>query len=75
MNLTAIFIVGIICWAIVELKNGPKGKKKDTMQQAQYQQDMEEVVQELRTLQDRVETLEKIVTDEKYQLKKEIDSL
>ena len=29
MNLTAIAIVALICWAIVELVNGPKGKKKN----------------------------------------------
>ena len=29
MNMTAIAIVAIVCWAIVELVNGPKGKKKE----------------------------------------------
>ena len=29
MNITAIAIVALVCWAIVELVNGPKGKRKD----------------------------------------------
>ena len=29
MNITAIAIVALVCWAIVELINGPKGKKKN----------------------------------------------
>ncbi len=35
----------------------------------------EELMAELESLRDRVETLEAIVTDEKYNLKKEIDQL
>ena len=35
----------------------------------------EEVYQELENLRSRVEVLERIVTDEKYNLKKEIDQL
>ena len=35
----------------------------------------EEVYQELESLRSRVEVLERIVTDEKYNLKKELDQL
>ena len=35
----------------------------------------EDVYEELDRLRERVEVLEKIVTDEKYQLKKELDQL
>jgi 16S rRNA A1518/A1519 N6-dimethyltransferase RsmA/KsgA/DIM1 with predicted DNA glycosylase/AP lyase activity len=35
----------------------------------------EEVYQELENLRSRVEVLERIVTDEKYSLKKELDQL
>ena len=33
MNITAIAIVAIICWAIVELTNGAKTKKKSKVSQ------------------------------------------
>ena len=65
MNITAIAIVAIICWAIVELTNGAKTKKKSKVSQ-QKETELEQQVTELK---ERVETLEKIVTDEKYDLK------
>ena len=70
MSFTPVAIVAIICWAIVELAN-TKYKKRNTMTQGE----VEKMTKALKDLQDRVATLEKIVTDEKYNLKKEIDSL
>lgn len=70
MNITAVAIVAIICWAIVEL-TGNKSKK----QSAKKDQDYEELQNTVNQLQERVATLEKIVTDEKYDLKREIESL
>ena len=74
MNMTAIAIVALVCWAIVELVNGPKGKKKDKNNTAQVNQtqDLERKVEAIR---ERIETLEKIVTDEKYDLNRQFDKL
>ena len=71
MNITAIAIVAIICWAIVELTNGAKTKKKSKVSQ-QKETELEQQVTELK---ERVETLEKIVTDEKYDLHSQFDDL
>ncbi len=68
MNITAVAIVAIVCWAIVELVNSrnKKGPKA---------QDLNALQQELAGLKDRVQTLEKIVIDENYDLKKQFDNL
>jgi phage shock protein B len=74
MNITAIAIVALVCWAIVELVNGTKGKKKDKKDAAQINitNDLEREVEAMR---ERIETLEKIVTDEKYDLNRQFDDL
>lgn len=71
MNLTAIVIVGIVCWAIVELVNGPRGKKSSKKDE----QKTTELEQQVLRLQDRIETLEKIVTDDKYELNRQFNDL
>ena len=71
MNITAVAIVGIVCWAIVELTNGSKAKKKNKVT---LQQDAE-LAQQVADLKARIETLEKIVTDEKYDLHRQFDDL
>ncbi|ALS99114.1 hypothetical protein [Lacimicrobium alkaliphilum] len=68
MNITAVAIVAIVCWAIVELVNS-RNKK------APKAQDLNALQQELAGLKDRVQTLEKIVIDENYDLKKQFDNL
>lgn len=70
MNMTAIAIVGIICWAIVEIVNSSKKKAKKVDTQAQ-----EKMQQDLLAMQERIEVLEKIVTDEKYDLHRQFDEL
>ena len=74
MNITAIAIVALVCWAIVELVNGPRGKKKDKKDanQINLTNDLEREVEAMR---ERIETLEKIVTDEKYDLNRQFDDL
>ncbi|MEO9946145.1 MAG: hypothetical protein ABJH28_15250 [Paraglaciecola sp.] len=74
MNLTAIIIVAIVCWAIVELVNGPKGKKKDKSNSKQAAA-TDELQRDIATMRERIETLEKIVTDEKYDLNRQFDDL
>jgi hypothetical protein len=71
MNLTAIAIVAIVCWAIVELTNGSKSKKKNKVD-SQLNDDLKQQVADLKV---RIETLEKIVTDEKYDLDRQFNNL
>ena len=76
MSWTAVFIVGLICWAIVEMTKGNKSaSKKDRGLISELQQEHEQLKAEIKTMAERLAVLEKIVTDEKYQLNKEFDSL
>jgi flagellar biogenesis protein FliO len=68
MNITAVAIVAIVCWAIVELVNSRNKKTPKA-------QDLNALQQELSGLKDRVQTLEKIVIDENYNLKKQFEDL
>lgn len=71
MNLTAVGIVALVCWAIVSLVNGPRSRKKDK----QEPQENRALEAELAALKERIEILEKIVTDEKYDLNKQFEDL
>lgn len=67
MDITAIAIVAIVVWGIVEVFGwNKKGKtpKEDP-----------KLAEELARLKERVQVLEEIVTDEKYNLKREFDAL
>lgn len=74
MNITAIAIVAIVCGSIVALVNGAKDKKKDKkyMEKSNLTNELE---REVIALRERVETLERIVTDEKYDLHRQFDDL
>ncbi len=72
MNMTPIAIVAIICWALVSLTNTVFGRRKSSSQSKRVD---EETAKTIADLQDRVATLEKIVTDEKYNLNKEFENL
>ncbi|AWL12691.1 hypothetical protein HMF8227_02238 [Saliniradius amylolyticus] len=71
MNITAIAIVAIVCWAIVELVTGFRNKKTHKQDNLR----LEQMQQSVHQLQERVQVLEKIVTDQNYDLKKEFDNL
>ena len=71
MNITAVAIVAICCWAVVELVNGKKNKKPPQGPS----KEQEHMSQEITQLKERVATLEKIVTDEKYDLKRQFETL
>ena len=71
MNITAVAIVAIICWAIVELTNGGKLKRKGKVET----RETDALKNEVSELRERVATLERIVTDEKYSLNKEFENL
>lgn len=73
MNVTAVFIVFIVAMSIVKLvelvmKKHPDSKRVDDGQLAAYQRQIDE-------LKERVATLEAIVTDESYELKKKFKDL
>ncbi|WP_102795792.1 hypothetical protein [Bowmanella denitrificans] len=70
MNLTAVAIVAIVCWALVELVNS-RHKKAPKLNE----NELNNLKQEVTTLRERVQTLEKIVTDENYDLKRQFDNL
>lgn len=71
MNLTAIAIVAICAWALVSIietaKDNSKKKIKD--------KELGAYKAEIAELKERVSVLEKIVTDEKYDLKKQFADL
>jgi hypothetical protein len=71
MNITAIAIVGIICWAIVELVQGGKNKKKGKV----YDKDIAALQGEIDAMRERIATLERIVTEEPYDLKRQFKDL
>lgn len=75
MNITAIAIVAIVCWAIVSLTKGRSPNKKGKEFQEQLQAEHEQMQKQLEIMSERIVVLEKIVTDEKYQLNKEFSSL
>jgi hypothetical protein len=74
MNMTAIAIVALVCWAIVELVNGPKGKKKDKKGTDQINQ-ANSLERDVAVMRERIEILEKIVTDKKYDINRQFDDL
>ncbi|WP_297819656.1 hypothetical protein [uncultured Paraglaciecola sp.] len=74
MNITAIAIVALVCWAIVELINGPKGKKRNK-QDADHINLANGLEHDIAIMRERIEILEKIVTDEKYDLNRKFDDL
>lgn len=75
MDMTAVAIVAIICWAIVSLSKPSASKKKDNALKQEFEADQAQMKQELQEMAERLAVLEKIVTDEKYQLNKAFDSL
>ncbi len=75
MDMTAVAIVAIICWAIVSLSKPSASKKKDKALKQEFEADQAQMKQELQEMAERLAVLEKIVTDEKYQLNKAFDSL
>ncbi|MFT6269384.1 MAG: flagellar motility protein MotE (MotC chaperone) [Alphaproteobacteria bacterium] len=75
MDMTAIAIVAIICWAIVSLSKNRSPSKKSKTVESQLQSEHAQMQKELDVMAERLAVLEKIVTDEKYQLNKELNSL
>jgi uncharacterized protein YycO len=76
MNLTAIIIIAIICSMIVTLvktlKKSDNINKFTRDKMSEYESSIEH---KLNAMQERIEVLEKIVTDEKYNLNKAFSEL
>ncbi|WP_414830082.1 hypothetical protein [Alteromonas sp. H39] len=66
----AIAIVAIIGWVIVEITNAGRKKRSDMSDKEKA-----EMQKEIANLKSRIEVLEKIVIDEKYDLKKQFKDL
>jgi hypothetical protein len=75
MDITAIAIVGIICYSIVSFTKQRSPSKKDKAAENELQYEHSQMQEELAEMAQRLAVLEKIVTDEKYQLNKEFESL
>ena len=78
MNITAIVIIAIICWmivSIVEKVSSRKHQKTSNGEWHSYNQRTVELEEKIEVLEQRIAVLEKIVTDEKYDLKKEFEKL
>ena len=75
MDMTAIAIVAIISWAIVSVVQGRPPSKKSKAANSQLQSEHAQMQKDLQVMAERLAVLEKIVTDEKYQLNKELNSL
>lgn len=72
MNLTAIIIIAIIATTIIKLtKSGEKSSGKN----AELKNALGEQEREIADLKARIQTLEAIVTDEGYDLKKKFKDL
>ncbi|AUC87604.1 hypothetical protein CW735_04820 [Alteromonas sp. MB-3u-76] len=71
MNLTAIAIVAICAWALVSIIETAKDKSKKKIND----KELGTYKAEIAELKERVSVLEKIVTDEKYDLKKQFADL
>ncbi len=69
MNFSTVAIIAIICWCVVEVAKQFRLRQKPDLKA------MEQVHEELKKLRARVATLEKIVTEDGYNLKKEFDNM
>lgn len=72
-----VAIVAIICYTIVTIYKyqNPQPKGKGKAAKSEDEVDTKALQLEVMALKKRVETLESIVTDKSYDLKREIDSL
>jgi len=71
VNMTAIAIVAICAWALVSIVDSAKDKSKKKLSS----KETDAYKKEIADLKERVSVLEKIVTDERYDLKKQFADL
>lgn len=70
MNLTAVAIVAIVFWGINQFVSTIANRRRGVSDKTEQLLNAE-----ITELKQRVAVLERIVTDEKYDLKKEFDAL
>jgi len=73
VDMTAIAIVAICAWALVTIVESAKDKSKKKLSISN--KETEAYKAEIAELKERVSVLEKIVTDERYDLKKQFADL
>ena len=71
MNMTAIAIVAICAWALVSIVDSAKDKSRKKLNT----KEVDAYKKEIADVKERVSVLEKIVTDERYDLKKQFADL
>ncbi|BFT31179.1 hypothetical protein D210916BOD24_23550 [Alteromonas sp. D210916BOD_24] len=71
MNMTAVAIVAICAWALVSIIDNAKDKNRKKLNS----KEVDAYKTEIAELKERVSVLEKIVTDERYDLKKQFADL
>ena len=74
MNLTAIIIVAICVGGITSIVSTVSDRKKKEAN-ALSKKEKSELLGQIEAMSDRIATLERIVTDEKYSLNKEFENL
>jgi Na+-transporting methylmalonyl-CoA/oxaloacetate decarboxylase gamma subunit len=73
MNGTFIFVLLII--TIVMISQVAKAYIKQRNKQPEVNRELEETLAKIDVLEERIQVLERIITESKYDLKKEIDNL
>ena len=75
MNVTAVCIVAIVAWAIVSLFGSQKEGRQSRGKWQNAEAKIAELEAEIVQMNERIQVLEKIVVDEKYDLKRQFDEL
>ena len=73
MNGNLIFVLLII--AIVMISQVAKAYIKQRSKQPEVNRELEDTLTKIEVLEERIQVLERIITESKYDLKKEIDDL
>ena len=73
MNSTLVFVLLVV--AIVMTANVFRTYINRLQRQPETNEDLEETLTKIELLEERIEVLERIITENRFDLKKEIDSL
>jgi high-affinity nickel permease len=73
MNSTLVFVLLIVC--IVMFANVAQAYIKQRKMKPEDNEELEETLAKIELLEERIQVLERIITENRFDLKKEIDSL
>ena len=73
MNSSLVFVLLIVC--IVMCANVARTYIKQRKMKPEDNEELEETVAKIELLEERIQVLERIITENRFDLKKEIDSL